>query len=81
MLIQKSTQHVTNTEYSVLMKRDELGYGFQAQRSRYDAEAVREWPFRWVVVATGLTAREAVELKEDLKAGNIDIMGYAGMVS
>ncbi len=70
--------HVTNTEYSVLTKRDEIGYGFQAQRSRYDAEAMRERPFRWVVIDTDLTAREAIDLRNGLRSGEIDILEYAG---
>ena len=71
------TQHVTNTEYSVLMKRDPYGYGFQAQDSRYDGDAMRERPFRWVVIETGLSAREAYNLRNELRDGEIDILEYA----
>lgn len=72
------TQHHTRRKaalsWSVLMREDGFGFGYVAQRSSENTIAMREG---WVLISSDLTLREACQLRDDLRCGDMVIEDVA----
>jgi hypothetical protein len=68
MSISESTQEHNNATWSLLRRADSLGFGYIAQDSQFDTEAVREG---WEVMFTGMPAPLAIQFRDIYKRAGV----------